>query len=375
MISFLKKIFKARLVIKKPQEADVLVYEETSLPAAKILFDKYRLSIISVRYEEINLYILLKSLFHNPARIKQSYIFNYVKCVKPKIIYSFVDNNPAFYKLKNFIHDAIIVSDQRAIRDPFFFNLLKKEKEKLKCDISFVFTENETKELSKYINSSFYLSGPNYNNSLSKINTYDQKIQKVIFISGKIETPNLNESELFLYEKRIFLQLREYCKKNSLQLFFKEKNGFYDPKFDVNSQSSLDKRKVFFEKFFDTNQDWTFIPHNLDKNSKFYKELFFENSLIIFSDSTLGYEFLSRGFKCVSFTDCFPIYGCEHLFKQKGEFWTNSTDYLNLENLIDNVISLDHTGWGKIYKKYSKNILPHDEDNKFKKSILKTFLY
>ena len=82
MISFLKKIFKARLVIKKPQEAEVLVYEETSLPSAKILFNKYRLSVISVRYEEINLYILLKSLISNPVRIKQSYIYNYVKCVK-----------------------------------------------------------------------------------------------------------------------------------------------------------------------------------------------------------------------------------------------------------------------------------------------------
>ena len=375
MISFLKKIFKARLVIKKPQEAEVLVYEETSLPSAKILFNKYRLSVISVRYEEINLYILLKSLISNPVRIKQSYIYNYVKCVKPKIIYSFVDNNPAFYKLKNFIHNVTIVSDQRAIRDPFFFNLLKKEKEKLKCDISFVFTENERKELSKYINSSFYLSGPNYNNSLPKINKSDQKIRKVIFISGKIETPNLNKDELFLYEKKIFLQLREYCKNNSLELFFKEKNGFYDPKFDINSQSKQEKRKVFFEKFFNTNKNWTFIPHNLDKNSKLYKELFFENSLIVFSDSTLGYEFLSRGFKCVSFTDCFPIFGCEHLFKQKGEFWTNSIDYIILENLIDKVISLDHLAWEKIYKKYSKNIIPHDEGNKFKRSVLKNFLY
>ena len=375
MISFLKKIFKARLVVKKPKEAEVLVYEETSLPSAKILFNEHTLSVISVRYEEINLYVLLKSLLSNPVRIKQTYIYNYVKCVKPKIIYSCIDNHPTFYKLKNLINNATIVSDQKSIRDPFFFNLLKKEKKKLKCDISFVFTENEIKELSKYIDSSFYLSGPFYNNTLPKINTLGQQIRKVIFISGKIITPNLNSDKNFLHEKKLFLHLSEYCKKNSLELFFKEKNLFYDRKFDINSQSAPEKRKVFFEKHFGTSQNWNFIPHDLDKNSKLYKELFFENNLIVFSDSTLGYEFLSRGFKCVSFTDCFPIFGCEHLFKQKGEFWTNSLDYIELENLIDKVISLDHPAWEKIYKKHSKNILPHDKDNEFKKSVLKNFLY
>ena len=76
----------------------------------------------------------------------------------------------------------------------------------------------------------------------------------------------------------------------------------------------------------------------------------------------------------MSFTDCFPIYGREHLFKKRGEFWTNSTDYLELENLIDNVTDFDVSTWEKIYKKYSKDILPHDRNNIFKKSILKKYL-
>ena len=46
-----------------------------------------------------------------------------------------------------------IVSDQLTMRDPFLYNLLKKEKDELSCDISFVFSNNEKKQLSKYIKS------------------------------------------------------------------------------------------------------------------------------------------------------------------------------------------------------------------------------
>ena len=102
MISFLKKILKIKIIVKKPEQADVLVYDFNSSPYAKILFKGYKLTILCVRYEEINLNVLLKSLISNPFKVKEKYVENYVNYVNPKLIYSCIDNNPSLYKLKNY---------------------------------------------------------------------------------------------------------------------------------------------------------------------------------------------------------------------------------------------------------------------------------
>ena len=367
MINFFKKIIKIKKIrFKKPNKADVLVYDTYSLPNAKILFDKYRISTIAVRLEEINLFILFKSLMDNPFKLKESYIKNYVKTVSPRVIYSSIDNNPALYKLKSLIKNVKIIADQKAMRDPFFYNLLKKAKHDLSCDAYFVFSEYEKRILSKYIKTNFFLSGPTYNNSLPTLDKFN--CEKVIFISGKLHNPDTNAYD---YEKKVFLNVIKYCKKNSLKLYFKEKRGFYDREFNINSQSSSKNRETFFKNHFENN-NWSFIPWDLDKNSLDYKKIF-NNILIIFTDSTLGYEFLSRGYKCVCFTDKFPIYGLDHNFKKKGLFWSNYDNFDEMITLIDSVKMINPYNWERIYKEYSKKILPHDKENKIKKSVIRNF--
>ena len=45
-----------------------------------------------------------------------------------------------------------------------------------------------------------------------------------------------------------------------------------------------------------------------------------------------------------------------------------------MTTLIDSVKLIKNSDWENNYKKYSNQILPHDEKNKFKKSIIKNFL-
>lgn len=42
--------------------------------------------------------------------------------------------------------------------------------------------------------------------------------------------------------------------------------------------------------------------------------------------------------------------------------------------LIDSVKMINPYDWERIYKEYSKKILPHDKENKFKKSVINNFL-
>ncbi len=368
MFEFIKKIIKIRLKFTIPKKADVLVYDIYSLPNAKILFKNYKISSMAVRLEEINIFILIKSLINNPFKIRESYIKNYVDKVNPKIIYSAIDNNPAFFNLKNFVKNVKIIADQKAIRDPFFYNLLKKDENDLSCDAYFVFSNYEKQILSKFIKTNFFLSGPTYNNNLPflKKSNYDN----VIFISGKIHTPNNNN---YNFEKKVFLNVLKYCEKNSLKVYFKEKYGFYDSNFKINSHSNLKTRELFFKSYFNSN-NWSFIPWDIDRNSLDYKKIFNEGNLIIFTDSTLGFEFLSRGYKCISFTDKFPIYGLDHNFEKKGLFWSNSVDLNEMTVLIDKIKLMNPDDWGEKFKEYSKKIMPHDENNNYKKSIIENYL-
>ena len=118
LIEFLKRLIKIKIKLKKPDKADVLVYDIHSLPNVN-LFDKYKFTTIAVRLET-NLYILIKSLLDNPLKLKETYFKNYVKTVSPKIICSSIDNNPVFYKLKNLVKNIKFIADQKAIRDPLF---------------------------------------------------------------------------------------------------------------------------------------------------------------------------------------------------------------------------------------------------------------
>ena len=41
--------------------------------------------------------------------------------------------------------------------------------------------------------------------------------------------------------------------------------------------------------------------------------------------------------------------------------------------LIDSVKMINPYDWERIYKEYSKKILPHDKENKIKKSVIRNF--
>ena len=58
---------------------------------------------------------------------------------------------------------------------------------------------------------------------------------------------------------------------------------------------------------------------------------------------------------------------------KKGLFWSNSTNFDEMITLIDSVKMINAHDWERIYKDYSKKILPYDKENKFKKSVIYNF--
>ena len=152
-MDYLKKIFNFKIFVTKPKQNKILVYDSVSEKFANILFSKNSYSFYDVRFESINIYVLLKTFFNSGlSNLRTNYKLNYFRFVNPKIIYTSIDNNIGFYRLKKIFPKAYYISDQNGIRDNKFFldckKFLKKGTEKLVSDIFFCFGNNDKK---KYI--------------------------------------------------------------------------------------------------------------------------------------------------------------------------------------------------------------------------------
>ena len=90
-MNLLLKLLKAKWVFAKPKKKEVLIYDNMSKIGAKFLFNKNYYEILYVRYEQININILFKTIMINGLNnIKDNYKINYVKSVSPKIVFSFI---------------------------------------------------------------------------------------------------------------------------------------------------------------------------------------------------------------------------------------------------------------------------------------------
>ena len=94
-----------------------------------------------------------------------------------------------------------------------------------------------------------------------------------------------------------------------------------------------------------------------------------QSKLITFAHSTLGYQFLSRGSKCVAFNH--QKYNYSNLFKVKknGKFWCDPDKYSVVEKKLLEIINYTDREWKKIIKFYATKIMYYDKNNKKKKEI------
>ena len=63
-------------------------------------------------------------------------------------------------------------------------------------------------------------------------------------------------------------------------------------------------------------------------------------------------------------------FGWPKKFPPDGPFWTNKSDFISISNLIDNVSNYNNVQWEILTKKFCKDLMPYDKDNKIFSDIL-----
>ena len=351
---YLKIFWKFMLYFKPPQKSNLLIYDRQSIPFASFLFKNNFKSVYDTRYESVNFYIFLKTLFLKGFKnFFAEYKKNYFEYVSPKIVYTSIDNNPGFFKLKKLHPNAIYIADQNGMRTDYFYKLCQnalKKKIKLFTDYFFCFGTNELCRLKKVIRGNIIPLGQTKNNnfSINKINKIN-KIKKIIFISSGKSSYNFLKNDI-----KIFSHLQSYCKTKKMKLYFLDK-----PKLD---------RYKFLHKYLRLDFNYISSYHN----SKNYK-LFKKDTLFVFCISTMGYEALSRGLRVVSFDHTQFDHGLKK-YKKNGPFWCANKDFTAIKNTLNKVINYSEKKWGLIFKTYSHQIMVYDEKNHRKIKIINNLI-
>jgi surface carbohydrate biosynthesis protein len=350
-----------------PEEKRILIFDVTGSQNFSKYLKKYDYSILNTRFEELNIPILLKTLCGLDLSY-QSYLFNYINTVKPKIILTFIDNNPLFYKLKKNDKNLKTIFVQNGIRSSFNDIFAIKHKLKKKDNnVDFMFVANKVygKKYSSFVtgktipigyfrNNSFKISKKKRKKEILLISvfrnySFDQKIYK-----------NITFGDFFSNDKFFFNWLDNFCSENKLKI-------------NILARSSKNKdfivEKNYFEQFF-SNPNIIFEKDNPYKHIDRYE-------YVVTNDSTLGIENLARGGKTAFISNSPNIYplitrkfGHNENLKKNGPFWTSENNTQNFKRVLKYLINSKRKDWNK----YTKHSIVIDKNNKIFQETIKTIL-
>ncbi len=385
IFSPIKFFFKAKWKFILPPKKRILIYDKGLSEVIIKFFKKGEYEILHTRFEEINIPILLISIFKlNNLSLSKKYIYQYINYVNPKLIISMTDNKISFYKLKRWFQNITIIAIQNGYRmETFktFENVTKNDN--LSIDYLFVMSEAQKKCYAQFIKGNIIVNGMIKNN-LIPIVKKKCNLKKLLFISQYKNYPKqgtwfgtFGEKSSFDIllkpETDLIPLLANYCAKNDVRLEI------------CGKTKSKDEASFFQSLIGQQNNNWHFYPR-VDAQTTY--EMLDQASAVANIDSTLGYEALARKKPTAAFSirggyngtfahfgDFYSRvwnFGLPKKFSDTGPFWTNHLNEAILNEILNLVLNINQEDWKKICDKYITDITAYDEGNKKFKDIMKT---
>ena len=337
------------------------------------------LSVIDI--EHLNFFAALRMLAAGKKSLFD-YTVAYIKTFKPQFVFTFIDNNIDFYKFSAIFPKVKFIAIQNGLRSNYsnqmnngFFDLLESEStnNKLSAYAICVLGLNEGDKYSKYVQSKQIITGSLKNNLID--NQIEPKEHfDIVYVSqhAPFEIPN-SEMKFFFGSKSItsseFYAVEEYIVR-----FLVTRCNRTGQSFAVLGKRS--DSSPFEREFFDSAaapHNVRFIPRTSDASTY---EFCNSASLIVTTDSTIGFEFLARG-KKVAFLSA-RIDAIDHVLSQEvhdtdfgfplelgttGPFWTNAANESEFERVIGSVQSMSDAQWATAISPYNDVLMAYQPGN------------
>lgn len=359
VIRKLKIISNIKILFNFPKKHDLLLYDEIHSSILRKIINR-DFNILKTRKLEIYFWIFIKQLIFFDFKF-YSYCVNYIKFISPKVVVTFNDRRYKFYELKKTFKNLNFIVVQTGAHFPAFFkNIELTSSKNLRCDYFFVINKFYIKKFKKLIKSNYQLLG-RFSNNFVKVKK--RSINKnFLFISQFDKSDNgMNK----FYEE-LLLKLNIYFNNSNKKIYIL-----------LRSKDSLKQKEEmqYYKDFIVCNcvflkpSHWKKTYETIDR---------FEN--IIFMNSTLGYESISRKKKVAIFSPK-KIHGFNYWFgwpspyKKKYNFFSGKNlNSSEIKRVLDNIKKCTQENWEKKYYCAIKDQLYLDKSNKKLRNTISNLL-
>ncbi len=367
------KLFFFKVEFKTPSRSDILIYDEVGSDVIINNIGQYTFEILHVRYEQINIPVLIRSLWKriacNTRSLSSIYIDYYIKLASPSLVMTCIDNNISFYEISSrhkSVKTVVIQNGYRA-NGHLFDRLKQLKKEGLHADYLFLFGKSISKEYSKYFKGEVFYIGS------MKNNTHPHDSQKILnsigFVSQYRNCKMINIGD----KKYSFSKLWDAPNKTVLSFLDRYSKEFNKTLFIIPSSKnsiSMKSEVSYYKKLLG------FDIKILSCDNGYKSIDMCEVSVAV--DSTLGYESIARGNKSAIFSLRSYYedwddrgFGWPKFFPNIGLFWSNIPDTDYFKKIMDYLFYVSNDDWNRHLKEILyEDVIAYDPENHIFKSIL-----
>jgi len=368
-----------RLSFALPKRQQVALVDASGISILNEYIPQKDTSIIDI--EHMNVFALLRMIVAGKKSLFD-YIIAYIKVFKPQFVFTFLDNNVDFYKLAAIFPKVKFIAIQNGHRANYanqsgfgFFDLLKNEsaKNKLSAHAICVLGTTAGNQYTQYIQAKPVVTGSLKNNLIGNQIKPTERFD-IVYVSqhAPFEIPN-SEVKFFFGNKSITAE-EFYAIEQKIVRFLAAHSKQTGQSFAV-----LGKRtdSVSYEReFFVTAaspKEVQFIPRTSETSTY---EFCNSASLIVTTDSTIGYEFLARSNRVVFLSGRINAvsdelsreihdtdFGFPLELESAGPFWTNSANESDFEQVIGSVQSMSDAQWATAISPYNDLIMAYHPGN------------
>jgi len=368
-----------KLFFALPKRQQVALADASGFSILNKYIPEEDISIIDI--ERMNVFALFRMLIAGKKSLFD-YTVAYIKIFKPQFVFTFLDNNVDFYKLAAIFPRVKFIAIQNGQRANYanqlgfgFFDQLENDsaKYKLSAHSICVLGTTSAKQYTQYIQAKPVVTGSLKNNLIGNQIMPTERFE-IVYVSqhAPFEIPN-SEVKFFFGNKSITAE-EFYAIEQKVVRFLAAHSKLTNQSFAVLGKRTDSSQ---FEREFFTSaagpHKIQFIPRTSETSTY---EFCNSASILVTTDSTIGYEFLARG-KKVAFLSA-RIDAIDHVLSQEvhdtdfgfplelgtsGPFWTNSANESEFERVIGSVQSMSDAQWASTISPYNEVLMAYQPGN------------
>lgn len=370
----------AKKVWRIPRRSEVLIFDICNQHLLMWYFGNWNPEALHVRGEEINMLVLIASLFAKGKK-SDAYVDCYIRMVRPKLVITFVDNNPGFFSISSRHSNVKTLFLQNGIRgyhwDVFeYFDRFPQSTGRYKVDYMMTVGQRVGQEFTRYVDGQIVPIGSLINNRIPR--TAKAKPGTIAYVSQYRISNGLQLDDRLVtrhefWEKAdhcILSFLLDYAKRNDKELFIipaiiPAKNWYSSE--DLQGERSY-YNDLLGHKFSYFEGDGFFACYEGADSAE----------IVVGVDSTLGFEAAARGTKAALLTIRSSMmdvpgytYGWPEPYPDEGPFWTNRPDHAVFERILNHLFAIDTEEWRReLAESGFDNIMAYDPGNTILQSLI-----